>query len=112
MSDDIPVLHPKPKRRRPKRDESLVLHSVRDYSCKHPHFVLDEAKSEVECGVCKEKLNPIWVLKEMASHDSFIASRRDKLREEVKKLQDRTKYKCGSCGKMNDLTQVLRFRTK
>ncbi len=107
--DDIHILH---KRTKPRRDEDLVLHVVRDYSCRHPHFIVDEAKSKVECGLCGEKLNPMWVLQEIARQDSQLAQMRDALSKKVTDLRNKTKYKCGSCGKMNDLRQILRYRTE
>lgn len=35
--------------------------------CLHRHVVIDERQAEVECGDCHVKLNPLWVLNQLAS---------------------------------------------
>lgn len=69
-------------------------------TCQHPKFVVDDKKLEVECGVCAEKLNPMWVLAHLAAHDARIHAASKRYAEEMKRLSDRSKTKCHHCGKM------------
>lgn len=43
-------------------DENFTLVQGKTYACFHGPFIVDQAKAEVECEKCGEKLNPMWVL--------------------------------------------------
>lgn len=69
-------------------------------TCPHAKFLVDERAAEVTCRDCREKLNPIWVLGQLAQGDSALIRRWALLSAHVKLLEGRTKVKCRSCQKM------------
>ena len=110
MSDEV-IRLPSVRKKIP-HDDDIALTVVHDYSCTHRWFKVDETKEEVTCGECSERLNPIWVLRNLAVKESNLAQRRDGLVQKVKELASRLKYKCGHCGKVNDVSKTLRFRAQ
>lgn len=97
-------------RRGPDRKDGLVLVPAPYSKCGHSKFILDERKAEVECADCGEKLNPIWVLGQIATSDSSVAMARDNLRKLVRQLSSKLKYKCRHCGKMNDMSRIVKIK--
>ena len=63
-------------------------------------YIVDEASADVECGSCHEKLNPMWVLKQLATSDRRHAESRDRTREMSKRLDEKRRTKCQHCGKL------------
>jgi len=59
-------------------DKVIHARSAFERKCKHTKFIVDESLNEVECGICGEKLNPIWVISQMAKEigvtDAYISS--------------------------------------
>lgn len=97
MSDDDKVVT-LPTAKRPKPDAALeVVHS---YKCQHGHFLVDEKAAEVECGLCHEKLNPMWVLGRIAHDDWRLRERWASMKAEVDLLAPKLRAKCKHCGKM------------
>lgn len=78
---------------------------VQSKPCHHQAFVIDHEKSEVECKDCKAKLNPMWVLQQLAARDHRFQAAHLRYHEEMKRLDERTRTKCQHCGK---LTRVSR----
>ena len=62
-----------PRSKRPKSDAPLE--AVYSHKCQQGRFLVDEKKAEVECGLCHEKLNPIWVLSRLAQEDDRLRRR-------------------------------------
>lgn len=108
MTDDVIQIGVRPKRIDPDR----TLEPVGYKECRHPRFLVDESLNEVECSICGALLNPVWVLGQLANQESQLAVRRTKLRALVRKLSDKMKYKCRSCGKMNDMTRIVKVTPK
>lgn len=108
MSDDVVRL----RVRRKNIDPDRTLEVVPRCRCQHLRFVIDESLDAVECADCGDRLSPMWVLKQLAFKESWLAQRRDFFRKQVAALQERTKFKCGKCGSINDLTRSLRTRTR
>jgi len=96
--------------RKKRVDEDRTIERVHSAKCWHPRFLIDEKKAEVECAVCHEMLNPMWVLSQIANQESGQAQRRDHLRKLVKQLGDRVRYKCRSCGEMNDMARIVKVK--
>ncbi len=91
----------------PKVTAKAELHMVDKWNlsaCQHGDFLVDETKAEVECGICKEKLNPMWVLNRIAQADSNFRREHARLRAVnqimKEKMENRTRCKCQHCGKM------------
>jgi predicted RNA-binding Zn-ribbon protein involved in translation (DUF1610 family) len=82
--------------------------------CEHKRFFVDDALDEVECQDCGERMNPIWVLKQIANRQSSLAMELSDFRGRVKRqrreLESRKRFKCGECGATNDITRCLRMR--
>lgn len=107
MSDDkitqFPIKHKKPT---PEDRTLLSPHEVGKFGkCQHPSFVVDEALAEVECAVCKEKLNPVWVLARLASKDRRMHEASIRYREEMARLAERERTKCQHCGQITRISR-------
>lgn len=111
MTEDTGKVHKLQTRKRPTKDDKPALRAVENFKCKHNHIVVDEKLFEVECDDCGEKLNPIWVLAKFAKQDESLTWRRDALKKEIEAYEDRLRFKCGSCGQVNNITKPLRTRT-
>lgn len=102
MSDDkitqLPVKH-----RKPAVDPNASLQVVYSYACQHGNFLVDEKLGEVECGICKAKLNPIWVLAQIAMVESQLSTRWASLKAEIELMKPRLKTKCDHCGKLTPI---------
>lgn len=110
MSDDnVTELPIRPK----KQDGDATLELVSTYSgCQHPRYIVDEGLEQVECAVCEERLNPMKVLVQISRLELRTLERLNALREESKELVQKRKYKCGSCGSMNDISKPLSIRSR
>lgn len=73
--------------------------------CRHEHFIIDEAKAEVECGGCGEKLNPMWVLGNLCSRDHRFHQAHKTYDEQMAVLASRSRTKCSNCGKMTRISR-------
>ena len=97
-------------RRTPRHDDGRTLVSVPRSECGHPRFIVDEKKAEVECSECGERLNPIWVLRQIATKESILYERRRVLQTLVRQLAEKVRYKCRHCGKMNDMSRIVKIK--
>ncbi len=80
----------------------LVPHEVGKSQCQHfpVQAIVNTSLAEVTCGSCGEKLNPMWVLGQLATRDRNFAEAHDRYHEQMKRLDERTSTKCRHCGKM------------
>jgi ribosomal protein S27E len=74
-------------------------------TCLHDHFIVDDAKAEVECNTCGEKLNPMWVLKHLCARDSRFHETHRRYHDEMKRFEERSRTKCDHCGKMTGISR-------
>lgn len=80
-------------------DKTLLWpHEVGKLTCFHQRFVVDEKLSEVECADCKERLNPMWVLKYLAGKDNQFRESQERYQTEMARLKERSRTKCQHCG--------------
>lgn len=86
----------------------VPLELVHTYTCRHGHFLVDEKAAEVECGLCHAKLNPIWVLGQLANDDSRLRHDWAYLKAEARLLRGRVRTKCDHCGKMTIIKSNVR----
>lgn len=63
-------------------------------------YAVDESLAEVECSLCAAKLNPMWVLAQLASDDRRYFEAHQRYHDEMKRLKERSRTKCNSCGVM------------
>ncbi len=73
--------------------------------CRHNKWYVDETLAEITCGICEQKLNPIWCLVQQAKTERRLKWRFDELQTLVKKSEDKLRCKCQKCGKM---TRIIR----
>lgn len=72
-------------------------------------YLIREGETEVECGNCNTKLEPMWVLRRLANKEAQWNRTRERYREEMKRLSERSKTKCEACGHM---TRISRTKPK
>ncbi len=93
----------------PLPDERTLLlpYEVGKSKCLHypGRFIIDTSLAEVTCGDCNEKLNPMWVLGQLAGRDRKFAEAHDTYHEQMKRLDERTRTKCENCGKMTRISR-------
>ena len=77
----------------------------RSGGCMHSRFVVDDKKLEVECGDCKEKLNPMWVLVHLTIQDKQMHEAAKRYKEEMARLAERERTKCNHCGQMTRISR-------
>lgn len=88
----------------PAAPEDVTLVRVWAGKCYHRQVLVDEKKAEVECAACHEKLNPMWVLSMLASHESRWHEAGKRYQDEMKRLTERSSTKCNHCGKMTRIS--------
>lgn len=76
-----------------------------DRKCQHTRFIVDESESMVECGICGEKLNPIWVIAQLAGDEHRAIRRLKEIEEMAERAVRKTKCKCQHCNKMTDIVR-------
>lgn len=91
------------KKRAPLREPHGPLEVVHSYECQHGEFQVDEKAAEVTCGRCKAKLNPIWVLMQIATNDRILRDRWSTMRAEIELMKPKTQTKCKHCQKLTPI---------
>ena len=99
-----------PKRRKDADAETDRLFAVRPVKCRHGRYQVDDSLDAVECAICGERLNPMWVLRDLAANESRDHQRLGALKRALADARSALKWKCGHCHKMNDMTKPLRTR--
>jgi hypothetical protein len=72
---------------------------------KHVTYIVDEAAAEVECGGCKAKLNPMWVLAKLAHNETKYHETAKRYQEEMARLSERSRTRCDACGHMTRISR-------
>lgn len=94
------------------RSDLPPFRTVRSLDCPHNRILIDEQLAEVECKDCKAKLNPVAVLARLANRDDRLVQERVALKQQVEKLKDRLRFKCGACGHVNNISAPLHSRVR
>lgn len=93
-----------PVKKRPSTLEpNAPLEVVHSYKCQHGSFQIDEKAAEVTCGHCKEKLNPIWVLMQIATNDRVLRDHWSSMKAELELMKPKTQTKCKHCQKLTPI---------
>lgn len=78
----------------------------------HGPYIIDEDLSEIECGTCKEKLNPVMVLRHYAHRENAIQRRFLELREQIEKAKfkamSQNRLRCEHCAKLTRIRKDLK----
>lgn len=69
-------------------------------------YLIREGETEVECGSCHVRLDPVWVLKQLAGRESKYAEGRRIYQEEMERLSGRQRTQCDNCGKMTRISRA------
>lgn len=82
-----------------------ILHLKNKYrpNCSHNKFIVDPQLSTVECGLCGEKLNPMWVLEQYAKGESRLFNQLYTLKSEIEISKSKVRCKCKHCGKITSI---------
>jgi len=103
--------------KQPPGEATVMLEVVDKYSeCNHRRFWtgsdfqsvtyhLREGETEVECGFCHTRLDPMFVLKIMATEETQWSRNRERYIEEMKRLSERSRTKCFHCGHMTEISR-------
>lgn len=67
-------------------------------------FVVDEKAECVTCKQCGERLNPMYVLKQLAQQETRWHRARATYQEEMARLKGRKRTKCRHCGEMTTIS--------
>lgn len=68
-------------------------------------YIVDEKLAEVECGKCGAKLNPMWVLAEIARNDRRMQEAAIRYQDEQRRLAERQRTKCEHCERMTRISR-------
>lgn len=83
-----------------KIEPSITLLRFGSLRCVHSKFIVDPKLDTVECGICGEKLNPIWVLEQFCHEESRVRRTIEHLEQEAKFIENRVRTRCDHCKKM------------
>ena len=82
-----------------KDDENIFVHKV-NFNCQHNKYLVSPEISYVECALCGEKLNPVWVISQLAQRENRANMRLAYLESLCEKADKKNSCKCEHCGKM------------
>ncbi|MGY3615718.1 hypothetical protein [Bradyrhizobium sp. USDA 10063] len=77
----------------------------RDGRMQHVGYLIREGETEVECGHCHTRLDPMFVLRMMATEETQWLRTRKAYVEEMQRLNERRRTKCDHCGQMTRISK-------
>ncbi|UGY13774.1 hypothetical protein HAP48_0035160 [Bradyrhizobium septentrionale] len=80
-------------------------YDVRDGRTVHASYQIREGETEVECSLCKTRLDPMFVLRALASEETQWLRARQRYIDEMRRLRERSRTKCFNCGKMTEISR-------
>jgi hypothetical protein len=110
MSDEEEKVARLPVRFRepPPAERTLLLpyEVPKDGRCDHLfcQYIVNSKEADVECGRCGTKLNPMWVLGELANHDRRMDDQQKAAQAAAERLDQRRRTKCQHCKKMTRIS--------
>ena len=63
-------------------------------------YTVSEADAEVTCGRCNGKVNPMWVLVQLAREDRRMHATQQAAKRASERHAERSRTKCDHCGRM------------
>jgi hypothetical protein len=90
------------------RDNSTerVLTEAPGYQCFHRRFTIDDKLQQVECRDCKEKLNPMFALVQLARQETRFHDLHARYHDELARLAARERTKCQHCNQMTRISRT------
>jgi hypothetical protein len=83
-------------------DHAAVL---RDGALVEVAYLIREGETEVECSHCGTRLDPMWVLNQMAKRESRYRRTVERCHEALRRLDERSKTRCDCCGEMTSISR-------
>lgn len=68
-------------------------------------YQLRDGETEIECGLCGTRLDPMFVLRIMANEENLWSRARERYIEDMRRLKERSRTKCYHCGKMTEISR-------
>ena len=92
----LPVAH------RSREQAIELVHYDPKQHCNHifVSYRIRDGEADVECGGCGTRLDPMFVLKQLARQDSLYSRRQEAAVQTAKELEKRKRTTCDHCGKM------------
>ena len=75
------------------------------FNCQHNKFLLDPQLGYVECALCGEKLNPMWVIQQFCNDEARLWNQLSGLRALVVEAEKKNRCKCEHCHKMTKIVK-------
>lgn len=75
----------------------------------HPRsvqYLIRDGETEVECGQCGTKLDPMFVLRRLAVEETQWHNTRQRYQKEMKRLDERSRTKCQHCEKITRISRT------
>ena len=69
-------------------------------------YAIRKGETEVECSNCATKLDPMWVLTQIAHKESHWNRSRERYQEEMQRLNERSRTKCQNCGHITKISRA------
>jgi hypothetical protein len=90
------------------RDNNIerVLTEVHGYECRHQRFTVDAALAQVSCADCKERLDPMFALIQLARKETRYHELHARYQDEMQRLGERSKTKCQHCDQMTRISKA------
>lgn len=73
--------------------------------CKHNKFLVDEELGYVECGICGEHLNPIWVISQLCNREARAWVKLNDLNKLAIEASQKNRCKCEHCKQMTRIVK-------
>lgn len=73
--------------------------------CKHNKFLVHEELGYVECGICGEHLNPIWVVIQLCNYEARVWRNLESLTHAANEASKRNRCKCEHCKEMTRIVK-------
>lgn len=90
----------------PVPDERFLVIDTKQCTHHNGPFLIDDSLSEVTCGRCTAKLNPMFVLRQLAQQESRWHQHFSRYQGEMQRLNARNKTKCQHCHKMTRISHA------
>ena len=80
-------------------------YAMRDDRMVHASYQIREGETEVECSLCQTRLDPMFVLRALATEEMQWHRSRARYIDEMKRLKERSRTKCLHCGQMTEISR-------
>lgn len=80
-------------------------HTWQNGRMKSVSYLIRNGETEVECSGCGTKLDPMFVLRILASEETKWHHNRENYQDAMKRLSERERTKCDHCGKLTRISR-------